>query len=142
MEVEPITTRTRLPFRLLSPEALLASPVCSVPGSPVLSAPLLPLLVLPQPASRPTVMDAERSSATSFLNFIVQSFLSFFHIHTVLGFAWEKGLLHYRAHMIAKAHLSFYSQIALNLSPKIRIFVLISYHCNYYFILSPITFHS
>ena len=67
-----MTTRTRLPFRLLSPEAAL--PVASVPGSPVEGVP-------PQPASRPTAMEAERSRAVNFLNFIVQflPFVRFIH---------------------------------------------------------------
>ena len=44
-----MTTRTRLPFRLLSPEAAL--PVASVPGSPVEGVPVSVLEgVPPQPA--------------------------------------------------------------------------------------------
>ena len=80
-----MTTRTRLPFRLLSPEAAL--PVASVPGSPVEGVPVegVPVSVLegvpPQPASRPTAMEAERSRAVNFLNFIVQflPFVRFIH---------------------------------------------------------------
>ena len=70
-----MTTRTRLPFRLLSPEAAL--PVASVPGSPVEGVPVSVLEgVPPQPA-----MEAERSRAVNFLNFIVQflPFVRFIH---------------------------------------------------------------
>ena len=46
-----MTTRTRLPFRLLSPEAAL--PVASVPGSPVEGVPVSVLEgVPPQPVER------------------------------------------------------------------------------------------
>ena len=84
-----MTTRTRLPFRLLSPEALSAGALLSSvpePASPlgVLLVPPVP----PQPASRPTAMDADRSRAISFLNFIVHSFLSFSQICRCLPGFW------------------------------------------------------
>ena len=85
-----MTTRTRLPFRLLSPEALSAGALLSSvpePASPlgVLLVPPVP----PQPASRPTAMDADRSRAISFLNFIVHSFLSISSDLSLL--AWVLG---------------------------------------------------
>ena len=85
-----MTTRTRLPFRLLSPEALSAGALLSSVPEPV-SLPLGVLLVPPvppQPASRPTAMDADRSRAISFLNFIVHSFLSFSQICRCLHGFW------------------------------------------------------
>ena len=97
-----MTTRTRLPFRLLSPEGFSAagSPD-SAAGSP-LSPAGVSLVPPPQPASRPTAMEADRSRAISFLNFIVQSFLSF-----LVRWFWVRGesrgllgkeSLHYRAY--------------------------------------------
>ena len=85
-----MTTRTRLPFRLLSPEALSAGALLSSVPEP--ASPLGVLLVppvLPQPASRPTAMDADRSRAISFLNFIVHSFLSISSDLSLL--AWVLG---------------------------------------------------
>lgn len=58
------------------------APVASVPGSPVEGVPVSVLEgVPPQPASRPTAMEAERSRAVNFLNFIVQflPFVRFIH---------------------------------------------------------------
>ena len=96
-----MTTRTRLPFRLLSPEAAL--PVASVPGSPVEGVPVSVLEgVPPQPASRP-------KQSGQFLE-LHCSIPSFHSVHTLGMFrACLRGMgaLHYRGTMIAGRSMGF-----------------------------------